>query len=319
MSFGSCIVAQIQFGPDQASSLAGQVDGLFLTLLTVTGTVLALIAIVILYCLIKYRRTAQVDRTPIPDSNLPLETAWTVIPMFIFLGMFGWGATLYFKKNLNPSNATEIYVVGKQWMWKIQHLQGKREINELHVPLGRTVRLLMTSQDVIHDFFLPAFRVKQDVLPGTYTTQWFTATKTGSFPIFCAQYCGTYHANMIGQVIVQTSQDYEEWLSSGTTDPPMALSGANLFRSLGCSGCHAANASVRAPLLKNLFGSPVPLQNGQVVTADERYIRDSILQPELQIVAGYDPVMPSFKDRVSEEELTQLVSYIKSLGKNTSR
>ncbi|MBV9673622.1 MAG: cytochrome c oxidase subunit II [Verrucomicrobia bacterium] len=316
---GAYIIAQFQFGPDQASSLAGQVDALFLTLLAITGTILALVAVTILYCLARYRRNAQVDRTPIPDSSLPLETAWTVIPMFIFLGMFGWGATLYFKKNQSPSNATEIYVIGKQWMWKVQHLQGKREINELHVPVGRTIRLIMTSQDVIHDFFLPAFRVKQDVLPGTYTTQWFAGTKTGSFPIFCAQYCGTYHANMIGQVIVQTPQDYEEWLSSGTTEPAMALSGANLFRSLGCSGCHAVNASVRAPLLNNLYGSPVPLQNGQVVTADERYIRDSILQPELQIAAGYDPIMPSFKDRVSEEELTQLISYIKSLSKSTDR
>jgi cytochrome c oxidase subunit II len=198
-------------------------------------------------------------------------------------------------------------------MWKIQHLQGKREINELHVPLGRTVKLLMASQDVIHSFFLPAFRVKQDVIPGRYTTQWFRPTKTGTYPIYCAEFCGTQHSSMIGKVTVMEPQEFDQWLQTGEA-VPLAQSGARLFRSLGCSGCHTPGGVIRAPLLNNLYGKPVALENGRVVRADDRYIRDSILLPQTEVTAGYQPLMPSFQGQVSEEQVLELVTYIKSLG-----
>jgi cytochrome c oxidase subunit II len=239
---------------------------------------------------------------------------WSVIPFFIFLGMFGWGAQIYFNESQEPKNAMEVHVIGKQWMWKLEHLQGKREINELHVPLGQMVKLEMTSQDVIHSFFMPAFRIKEDVLPGRYTAQWFKATKVGTYPIFCAQYCGTNHALMIGQVIVMTPNDFAAWLKTGRETVSVAQRGERLFHDFGCSGCHAAQAAVRAPLLEGVYGSQVPLQDGRIVHADERYLRDCILLPNTQIVAGFDPVMPSFQGRLSEDDLFAIITYIKSIG-----
>jgi cytochrome c oxidase subunit II len=309
-------LAQIQFFPDPASDFARAVDLLFWSLIIVTGGVLAAIAIVIVFLLVKYRRSAVVDRSGSSASNVKLEIAWSVVPFAVFVGMFGWGASLYFRKNQLPKEAIEIHVLGKQWMWKLQHLQGQREINQLHVPVGKTVRLMMTSQDVIHSFFLPAFRIKQDVVPGKYTTEWFRATKTGTFPIYCAQYCGNQHALMIGQVIVLEPEDFVHWLENGTPSPSVAVAGENLFRSLGCSGCHASGASVRAPLLNGVYGSPVPLQDGRVVQADEQYLRDCLLVPQSQVVAGYDPVMPSFAGRLTEEQLFELITYLKSIGGN---
>lgn len=307
-------LGQIQFFPDQASDFARNVDLLFWSLVALTGCILAVIAVIILSLLAKYRRSAMVDRSGASGSNTKLEIAWSVVPFAIFVGMFGWGASLYFRKNQVPKEAIEIHVIGKQWMWKLQHLQGQREINQLHVPVGETVRLIMTSQDVIHSFFLPAFRIKQDVLPGKYTTEWFRATKTGTFPIFCAQYCGNQHALMIGQLFVLEPEDFAQWLKRGAQNLPVAGAGANLFRSFGCSGCHTPGASVRAPTLNAVYGSPVPLQDGRVVLADEQYLRDCLLVPQSQVVAGYDPVMPSFAGRLSEEQLFELVTYLKSLG-----
>jgi cytochrome c oxidase subunit II len=199
-------------------------------------------------------------------------------------------------------------------MWKLEHLQGKREINQLHVPVNRTVKLLMTSQDVIHSFFMPSFRIKEDLLPGRYTTQWFKATKVGIYPIFCAQYCGTNHALMIGQVVVMTPTDFATWLKTGRETVSVAQRGEQLFHAFGCSGCHSARAAVRAPLLEGVFGSEVPLVDGRIVHADERYLRDCILLPNTQIVGGYDPVMPSFQGRLSEEDLFAIITYIKSIG-----
>jgi cytochrome c oxidase subunit 2 len=309
-------IAQIQFLPEQASKTASQVDLLVLCLLGITGSVTLVVAAVILFFLIKYRRNSTVDRSETKNSNLTMEITWSIIPLFIFIFLFGWGARLYLRESEVPANAAEIHVIGKQWMWKIEHLQGKREINELHVPVGQTVKLVMTSQDVIHSFFIPSFRIKEDVLPGRYTTQWFKPTKTGSYQIFCAQYCGTNHALMIGRLVVQGPAEYAEWLRSGSETVSIAQTGERLFRSLGCSGCHSSGASVHAPLLEGVYGSQVPLVDGRIVRADERYLRDCILIPNTEVVAGYDPVMPSFQGRLTEEQIFALVTYIKSLNTN---
>jgi cytochrome c oxidase subunit 2 len=311
------IIAQIQFFPDQASKMAGQVDTLLVWLILLTGGVTFAIAAVMIFFLAKYRRRAPADRTPPKTENLAVEVTWSVIPFFIFLGLFGWGAKIYFDESIDPKNAMEVHVIGKQWMWKLEHLQGNREINQLHVPLGQTVKLVMTSQDVIHSFFMPAFRIKEDVLPGRYTTQWFTATKAGTYSIFCAQYCGTNHALMIGQVIVMTPTDFAAWLKTGRETVSVAKRGEQLFHSFGCSGCHAAQAAVRAPLLEGIYGSQVPLADGRIVHADERYLRDCILIPNTQIVAGFDPVMPSFQGRISEDDLFAIITYIKSIGSSS--
>jgi cytochrome c oxidase subunit II len=308
------MIAQIQFFPNQASKMAGQVDTLLIFLVLLTGTVTFAIAVVMIYFLAKYRKRAAADRTPPKTENLAIEVAWSVIPFFIFLGLFGWGAKIYFEESIEPKNAMEVHVIGKQWMWKLEHLQGKREINQLHVPLGQTVKLVMTSQDVIHSFFMPAFRIKEDVLPGRYTTQWFKATKLGAYRIFCAQYCGTSHALMTGQVVVMTPTDFAAWLKTGRETVSVAQRGERLFHSFGCSGCHAAQAAVRAPLLEGIYGSQVPLADGRIVHADERYLRDCILIPNTQIVAGFDPVMPSFQGRISEDDLFAIITYLKSIG-----
>jgi cytochrome c oxidase subunit 2 len=307
-------IAQFQFFPEQASKTAGQVDTLLICLILVTGTITFGIAAVMIFFLAKYRKRVAADRTPPKSGSLPVEVTWSVIPFFIFLGFFGWGAKIYFDESEVPKNAMEVHVIGKQWMWKLEHLQGKREINQLHVPLGQTVKLMMTSEDVIHSFFMPAFRIKEDVLPGRYTTQWFEATKLGTYPIFCAQYCGTNHALMIGQVIVMTPTDFAAWLKTGRETVSVAQRGERLFHSYGCSGCHATQAAVRAPLLEGIYGSQVPLADGRIVDADERYLRDCILIPNTQIVAGFDPVMPSFQGRISEDDLFALITYLKSIG-----
>jgi cytochrome c oxidase subunit II len=310
-------IAQFQFFPEQASKTAGQVDTLLICLILVTGTITLGIAAVMIFFLAKYRKRVAADRTPPKSGSLPVEVTWSVIPFFIFLGFFGWGAKIYFDESEVPKNAMEVHVIGKQWMWKLEHLQGKREINQLHVPLGQTVKLMMTSEDVIHSFFMPAFRIKEDVLPGRYTTQWFEATRLGTYPIFCAQYCGTNHALMIGQVIVMTPTDFAAWLKTGRETVSVAQRGEQLFHSYGCSGCHAAQAAVRAPLLEGVYGSQVPLADGQIVHADERYLRDCILIPNTQVVAGFDPVMPSFQGRISEDDLFAIITYLKSIGSSS--
>jgi cytochrome c oxidase subunit II len=310
-------IAQFQFFPEQASKTAGQVDTLLICLILVTGTITLGIAAVMIFFLAKYRKRVAADRTPPKSGSLPVEVTWSVIPFFIFLGFFGWGAKIYFDESEVPKNAMEVHVIGKQWMWKLEHLQGKREINQLHVPLGQTVKLMMTSEDVIHSFFMPAFRIKEDVLPGRYTTQWFEATRLGTYPIFCAQYCGTNHALMIGQVIVMTPTDFAAWLKTGRETVSVTQRGEQLFHSYGCSGCHAAQAAVRAPLLEGVYGSQVPLADGRIVHADERYLRDCILIPNTQVVAGFDPVMPSFQGRISEDDLFAIITYLKSIGSSS--
>lgn len=300
--------------PDQASSLAREVDWLYFALIGLSVLVIAIVFLPMFYFLFKYRRGKKADRSPLRTPTWKVEVTWTVIPLFLTFGIFAWASELYYRIERPPSDALEVNVVAKQWMWKLQHSEGKREINELHVPLGRTVKLTMASQDVIHSFFLPDCRVKQDVVPGRYAMEWFKPTKVGTSHLFCAEYCGNDHSRMIGHLVVMTPEDYQKWLTTGDFQEPVIQTGARLFRELGCSGCHMGSNIVRAPRLEGLFGKPVPLQDRRVVVADEQYIRDSILLPQKDIAAGYEPVMPSFAGHVSEEELLQLISYIKSLA-----
>jgi cytochrome c oxidase subunit 2 len=290
------------------------VDELYLFLIGVSVFFTALIFLLLLYFAIKYRRRSE-DEQPHPVyGSLLLEVMWMVIPFLVVMIMFVWGARLYFASASPPGDALEIHVVGKQWMWYFQHPDGQRAINELHVPVGRPVKLTMVSQDVIHNLYVPAFRIKMDVGPTKYTTTWFEATKTGTFQLFCLEYCGAAHAGMIGQVVVMTPTEYAHWLERGTPEETLVRVGAGLFQSLGCSGCHAVNAAVRAPPLTGLYGKPVPLASGAMVIADDSYIRDSILLPQQHITAGYLPLMPSYQGRISEEEILMLLAYIKSLG-----
>jgi cytochrome c oxidase subunit II len=300
--------------PEQASTFADRVDALYYYLLSVSGFFVLLIFALIFYFAVKYRRRSEGEQTPPILGNIPLEVAWIVIPFILVMIMFVWGASLYFTAFSPPANAMEIFVIGKQWMWKVQHPEGRREIDELHVPVGYPVKLTITSQDVIHSFYVPAFRIKMDAVPGRYTSTWFQATKTGTFHLFCAEYCGTAHAGMGGRVVVMKPSEYAQWLRTGAPEESLVAAGERLFQQLGCSGCHSQNSVVRAPLLDGIYGKPVPLQSGQVVLADEGYIRDSILLPQKDVVAGYAPVMPPFQGRISEEELMQIIAYIRFLG-----
>ncbi|MBX7158553.1 MAG: cytochrome c oxidase subunit II [Verrucomicrobiae bacterium] len=302
------------FFPASGSAMATQVDRLFLFLVALTIVVHLIVFGPMIFFLFKYRESKKVDRSPLKFSTLKVELVWIIIPLILVMAVFAWGSHLYVNLQEPPKEAIEVNVVGKQWMWKIQHPEGNREINELHVPVGSVVKLVMTSQDVIHSFFLPVFRIKQDVLPGRYTTEWFQATKVGSYHLFCAEYCGTMHSHMIGRVHVMEPKDYEDWLREGEPTEPLVQSGQKLFQELGCSGCHSMQSQFHAPLLEGIFGRPVPLEEGRMVMADEKYIRDSILLPQLQIAAGYPNIMPSFEGRLSEEEIFQLVAYIKNLS-----
>lgn len=303
--------------PPAASATAEKVDTLFSYLIAMCGLFLAAIAGVMTYFLLKYRRGKPAYRKQRKFSTIPFEVSWTILPTFIFLSFFVWGANIYFTQEHPPADSMVVHVIGKQWMWKIQQPTGAREINRLHVPVGRDVKLVMATEDVIHSFFLPAFRIKQDLVPGRYTTEWFRANTIGNFPIFCAEYCGTDHSLMVGRVIVMTPQDYEKWLTEHQPDQPLAGEGEHVFHELGCSGCHEGSGVVRAPPLEGLYGKPVPLNSGKVVTADDQYIHDSILYPKLQVAAGYKDIMPSFEGKVSEEQIFELIAYIKSLQNKT--
>ena len=301
--------------PDQESTFAKEVDALYLFLVAVSGFFSVLIFVLVFYFAIRYRRQHAGEVPPRIKESSFLEIFWTVVPMVFCVFFFAWGAKLYFDITRPPSNAMQMWVVGKQWMWKIQHPEGRREINELHVPLGKPVKLTMTSEDVIHSFYIPAFRVKQDVLPGRYTTLWFEATQAGTYHLFCAEYCGTKHSGMIGKVVVMDSADYERWLSGTPGNETMEQAGERLFVQNNCSTCHNARADARGPQLENVFGKPVKLESGGTITADEAYIRESILTPAAKVVQGYRPVMPTYQGQISEEGVMQLMAYIKSLSK----
>ncbi len=305
---------RFQLFPVQASTLAPEVDHLLYFLLAVAVFFTLLIFGAIFYFAIRYRRRSENELPHVQHTGYTLEILWSVIPFGLTMVMFTWGASIYFTASKPPNNAIQIYAVGKQWMWKLEHAEGQREINELHIPIGTPVRLTMASEDVIHSFFVPAFRTKQDVVPGRYSTTWFTATKPGKYHLFCAEYCGTNHSGMGGWVYVMEPMDYQNWLSGGAVEGSMAESGKKLFEQLACNNCHKDDNSGRGPILVGLFGKQVQLAGGGSVKADEAYFRESILQPQAKIVYGFEPVMPTFQGLVTEEQLVQLVEYVKSLG-----
>ena len=291
--------------------MAGQVDALYIYLLLVAGVMTALIFLAVMALAIKYRRARHPNAEQIEGSTI-LEIIWSVIPFFVMLTFFIWGAVIYFQERTPPADSTEVYVVAKQWMWKIEHVEGQREINELHVPTGQDIKLIMTSQDVIHSFFVPAFRIKQDVLPGRYTTLWFKATKPGRYHLFCAEYCGTQHSGMGGDIVVMEPKDYAQWMAGGPS-APLQETGKQLFSELGCATCHRFDVQGRGPNLVGLYNTDVLLEDGRMVKADENYVRESILNPTAKIVKGFKPVMPTFQGIVSDEQLNALVAYVKSL------
>ncbi|MCC6264557.1 MAG: cytochrome c oxidase subunit II [Bryobacterales bacterium] len=295
--------------PQAASANAQTVDHLYLVFVIGSAVIVAAIFLVILYLIIRFRRReGNLVARRVKESPY-IEIAWSGIPLLILMGAFVWGAKIYFDEAVPPANSTEIYVVGKQWMWKLQHPQGNREINELHVPAGQPVKLVMTSEDVIHSFFIPAFRIKQDVLPGRYTQLWFQASTVGRFPLLCAEYCGTNHSRMHGWVYAMEPAEYQRWLSGGATGETMPDAGQKVFHRLACATCHARDG----PPLQGLYRRRVPLSDGSVVLADEAYIRKSIIDPAAQIVRGYEPIMPTFAGTATEEEILQLIAYIRSL------
>jgi cytochrome c oxidase subunit 2 len=305
------------FTAEQASTIAPRVDEFWWFLVGLTLFFVVLIAGLELAFAILYRRRSD-DEVPLPVTGaVRLELLWIAIPLVISLAIFAWGASLFFSIARIPDEALDIYVTGKQWMWRVQHMEGRREINELHVPVGRKVRLTMTSEDVIHDFYVPAFRVKQDVLPGRYTRLWFEPTKPGSYRLFCAEYCGTDHSAMGGWVHVLEPAEFQAWLAGEPAGVSLASSGAELFEKLACHTCHRAGGEGRGPVLDDVFGNPVALADGSTVVADENYLRESILRPQARVVAGYGPPvnMPTYQGQVNEDQLLQLIEYIKSLGR----
>ena len=303
----------IPFFPEQASTVAPRVDHLYFFLIAVSAFFAVVVTIMVVVFAIKFRRRHDDEVGEPIHGSLALELLWTGIPFVIAMVMFVWGASVYFAIARVPDETLDIYAVGKQWMWKFQHREGQREINELHVPIGTPVRIVITSEDVLHDLYFPAFRVKTDAIPGRYTQLWFEATKTGSFHIFCAEYCGTKHAGMIGTVHVLTQEEYQAWLGGTTTGESLAQKGEKLFTQLACVTCHSASSEGRGPALNGVWGSTVTLANGNTVKVDASYVRESILNPPAKIVAGYQPLMPTFQGQVSEEQLLALTEYIKGL------
>lgn len=301
--------------PERASEIAGRVDALYTYLLLLTAFFSLLIFTLVFVFAIRYRRRDDSERPRALHGSLKLEIFWSVVPLIIVMVTFSWGASVFFDMKSVPAGARNVFVTGKQWMWIVQHPEGKREVNELHVPIGQPVKLTMISEDVLHDFFVPAFRVKMDVLPGRYTTMWFEPTKPGRYHLFCAEYCGTEHSQMIGSVVVMTPVDFENWLSGGESSLTLAERGQKIFGRLGCLGCHIDQPTARGPSLTGLHGSQVALWGGDRVTADEAYIRESILEPAKRLVDGYEPLMPTYRGQISEEQLLQVIGYIKSLTK----
>src|SRR5437762_176942 len=299
--------------PERASTMAARVDSLYFFLLALSAFFSILIAGLIVYYAVRYRRRAPESIGENIHGGTILEITWSVVPLMITMVIFVWGASVYFAMATPPDDTLNIYGVGKQWMWKFQHLDGQREINELHVPVGRDVKLITTSEDVIHDFFVPAFRIKADVLPGRYINIWFQATKPGRYHLFCAEYCGTKHSGMTGEVVVMDAGEYQTWLSGGASQQSLTENGQQLFSDFACNTCHRADLRGRGPVLEGVFGTTVTLQSGQKVVADEGYVRESILDPAAKVVAGYQPIMPTFQGQVSEEQLLALVEYVKSL------
>ena len=299
--------------PDSASTFAPQLDGIYFFALAVSTFFSLLIAAAVLYLAVRYRRSEPNAVGKREKAGLWLEISWSVIPLAIMLFMFVWGARVFFDARRPPADAVEYYVTAKQWMWKFQHPEGQREINTLHVPVGQPIVLTMTSEDVIHSFFVPAFRAKMDVLPGRYTRYWFEATKVGTYHLFCAEYCGTEHSLMGGRIVVMEERDYEAWLGGAGSATPRIATGSELFAAKSCTTCHRPDSNLQAPYLEGAFGREAELADGSRVLVDENYLRESILDPTAKVVKGYQPLMPTYQGQLSEEELLQLILYIKSL------
>jgi cytochrome c oxidase subunit 2 len=298
----------------EASVQAVSTDRIFFALIAVSVVIVVLVVGAVVTFAVRYRQGSRAKRGSLPKFfSREVEVGWTAATLFAFLFFFWWAGSSQLSELAPPKDAMEVHVVARQWMWKLEHPNGAREINTLHVPLGEPVKLVMTSQDVIHSFFVPAFRMKEDVLPGRYTETWFRATKPGTFHLLCAEFCGTDHSRMTGEVVVMQPDAYARWARAQPQGDDLGREGAALFVSLGCSGCHAVGSAVHAPGLAGLYGGPVQLADGRTVTADDAYLRDSILQPRRDIVAGYEPVMPSFAGQIDDGAIVRLVAYIRSL------
>jgi len=301
--------------PAEASTIAPYADALYLFLMAITVIGLVLVGALVFGFSIRYRKARSPVATQVEGSTL-LEATWTIIPLALFMVAWIWGALLYFRIYNPPTNAMNIYVVGKQWMWKAEHEGGQHEINALHVPTGRTVQLTMISQDVFHSFSIPDFRIKREVIPGRYSTVWFEATTPGTYHIFCTQYCGTNHSAMIGEVTVLSPEDYEKWTQGSTSGTSLAQNGERLFASMGCNACHSGSAAARGPNLAGVYGSKLQLTSGSQVLVNDAYLRDAILNPSQHVTAGYAPIMPTYQGQVSEDGLIDLVEYIKNMQNN---
>jgi cytochrome c oxidase subunit 2 len=308
--------------PTQASTLAPEIDNLYLGVIAITAFFAIIVVVCVIFFAIKYRdHTGDKVGAPITGS-VPLELGWSFIPFVISIGIFVWASVVFFHIVRAPDQTLEIYSTGKRWMWRFQHIDGQREINELHVPVGRAVRVVFTSEDVLHDLFIPAFRVKADAVPGRYSAIWFEATKVGEYHLFCAEYCGTKHSGMIGTVYVMEPADYQTWLAGAgsiSSGGSMAERGAQLFTQLACVTCHLADSSGRGPSLVGVFGSTVTLNDGTKVVADESYLRESILTSQAKTVAGYQQLMPTFQGLVNENDVASLIEYIKSMQQGAAR
>jgi cytochrome c oxidase subunit II len=299
--------------PDQASTFAADVDALYFFIITVSAFFALVVAVAVVVLGVKYRRRHEGEVGARIEGNLALELLWSVIPTMIAMVMFGWGASVYYHLRRDPGEALQVYAVGKQWMWKFQHLEGQREINELHVPVGRAVKITMTSEDVLHSLYFPAFRTKMDVIPGRYTTLWFEPSRAGTFHMFCTEYCGTNHSGMVGRVVVLEPAAYQTWLSGGG-EGSLAQRGAALFQQLMCNTCHLDSGQGRGPSLRDIFSKPVELQDGSSAIVDEAYLRESILNSQAKVVKGFQPLMPTFQGLISEEGLAALIEHVKSLS-----
>ena len=301
--------------PAEASTIAPEMDALYFFLILITLVGMTLVLVLLVTFSLRYRRERNPVATQVEGSTL-LEATWTIIPLALFLICFVWGAYLYFRIYNPPANSMNIYIVGKQWMWKAEHPGGQHEINSLHVPTGRPVQLTMISQDVFHSYSIPEFRVKREVIPGRYTTVWFNATDAGTYHLFCTQYCGTLHSGMIGDVVAMTPADYEKWAQQSTSGMSLAQNGERLFASMGCNACHNGTAAARGPSLAGVYGSKLTLASGGEVFVNDAYLRDAILNPSQHVTAGFAPIMPTYQGQISEDGLIDLVEYIKTLQTN---
>jgi cytochrome c oxidase subunit 2 len=313
-SVAALAAMQLQLQPPQASSIAGQIDQLYYLLTGITLFFTVLIFSIIFYFMVKYRRRSKDEKPQDVHPSLMLELGWTIIPSLICVVIFVWSSSLYMRAYNPPANAVEVFVIGKQWMWHLQHPEGPREINELHIPVGVPIKLTMTSQDVIHGFYVPDFRVKKDVLPGRYTSMWFEATQEGTFHLFCTEFCGTNHSAMIGWVYAMSPKDYAGWLANGEKSESMAQQGEQIFNHYTCNYCHVADGSGRGPSLVGIFGKPEKLASGEMRMVDEGLIHQALTEPNSVPVAGYAPIMPTFKGQFTEDQILQLIAYVKSLG-----